>query len=85
MTDEKAIKARDQYMREWKEKNRERVQEYHREYNARPTTKEYMKKWRQENRERINEYNRKWRNAHPDKIKEYTERYWKKKAEAQSM
>ncbi len=32
------------------------------------------------NREAVAESNRKWRQAHPEKVKEYNNRYWGKKA-----
>ena len=42
MTD-KAKKARQSYLREWREKNKENIREYN-------------KKWRSENREKVKEY-----------------------------
>lgn len=32
------------------------------------------------NRESVAASNRKWRQAHPEKVKEYNNRYWEKKA-----
>lgn len=32
------------------------------------------------NREAVAASNRKWRQAHPEKVKEYNNRYWEKKA-----
>lgn len=43
--------------------------------------KEYMKKYREENRSKIREQQRIWRQNNPDKVKEYQEKYWSKKAE----
>lgn len=42
---------------------------------------EYMKRYRKENRERINELKREWNKNNPDKVKEYQERYWERKAQ----
>lgn len=42
---------------------------------------EYMKRYRKENRERINELKREWNRNNPDKVKEYQERYWERKAD----
>ena len=42
--------------------------------------REYMRDYRAKNRERIRETNKAWREAHPDKMREYKERYWEKKA-----
>ena len=41
---EAALKARKAYMREWKAKNREKLQDY-------------QKKWRKENPEKVKQYN----------------------------
>lgn len=32
------------------------------------------------NREAVAESNRKWRQAHPEKVREYNNRYWEKRA-----
>lgn len=45
---EQAKKQRREYMKKWREKNREHVLKYQREY---------MKDWRKENKERIDQYN----------------------------
>lgn len=63
--------ARKEYNRQWREKNRDRLNE-----NAR--------KWREENRERRNAYMKEWRKNHPDRLREYARRYWERKAEAEA-
>ncbi len=40
----------------------------------------YMRRYRQENREKIAEQRKAWRSANPDKVKQYTEKYWNKRA-----
>lgn len=47
---------------------------------ARQARAEYQREYREKNRERINEKRRAYAKAHPDKIREYQERHWKKKA-----
>jgi len=37
----------------------------------------------EESRKAFNEYQKKWRKKHPEKTREYQERYWKRKFEAQ--
>lgn len=44
--------------------------------------RQYLKNWQNQNRERRNAYHKEWRKNHPDKVKEYNERYWDKKAAA---
>lgn len=41
---------------------------------------EYMKEYRKKNREQINLYQRMWRNRNPDKVKNYNQSYWERKA-----
>ena len=41
--------------------------------------KEYFRKYQQENKDRLNECQREWRAEHPEKVKEYQQRYWMKK------
>lgn len=43
----------------------------------------YAKAYRAKNRERLNQYRREWAKKHPDKIKQYAENYWNKKAEGE--
>jgi hypothetical protein len=43
--------------------------------------REYYQKYQQENRERLNKYQREWRAKNPDKVREYNQRYWEKKAQ----
>lgn len=38
------------------------------------------KSWTTEQREAFNAYYRQWRKNNPDKVREYNERYWEKKA-----
>jgi len=42
--------------------------------------REYRKAYRQKNAEKINANLKKWREAHPEKIREYEARYWVRKA-----
>jgi hypothetical protein len=67
MTDE-AVKARRAYMAAWREKNRQRLNEYRREYYA-------------AHRDEIREKDRAWRAANGDKIRKYRAAYWDRKAE----
>lgn len=41
----------------------------------------YMKEYRKKNAEKVRETKRKWDKAHPEKLKEYQERYWEKQAD----
>jgi hypothetical protein len=43
--------------------------------------RKYYQKYQQENRERLNKYQREWRAKNPDKVREYNQRYWEKKAQ----
>ena len=60
------MKDRKQYMKEWREKNKESLKEHQREYRNRDKekwveyNKEYNKVYREENRESINENRRKY-------------------------
>lgn len=47
--------------------------------------KDYLKRYRVENKESINAYQRQWRAEHPEKVKEYHEKYWMKKLQLCSM
>ena len=40
-----------------------------------------MKEYRKKNAEKVRETKRKWDKAHPEKLKEYQERYWEKQAD----
>lgn len=50
---------------------------------ARQAQAAYAKEYRRKNRERLNAYRRKWSKDNPDKVKQYQETYWKKKAQEQ--
>jgi len=47
---------------------------------AQATKAEYQRQYRQRNRERLNEYRKAWNKANPEKVKQYQENYWNKKA-----
>lgn len=47
---------------------------------ARQARNAHRREYYRRNREAVAESNRKWRQAHPEKVKEYNNRYWKKKA-----
>ena len=47
--------------------------------------REYMRKYRAENAEKIKARHKAWRDANPDKVREYQEKYWAKRlAEVQA-
>lgn len=43
----------------------------------------YHQNYQQKNKETLNEYQRQWRAEHPEKIRQYNERYWQRKAECE--
>ena len=47
---------------------------------ARQTRNAARREYYRRNREVVAASNRKWRQAHPEKVKEYNNRYWEKKA-----
>lgn len=51
--------------------------EYMRDY-----MREYMREYRRKNKEKVNAQRRKWAKNNPEKIKEYQDRYWSKKAQS---
>ena len=63
-----AKEARREYMRKWREENRQSIREYNRN-------------WRRANRDAMNQYAKNWRDANPEKTKGYRESYWERKAE----
>lgn len=65
---EEAVKARRAYMAAWRQKNRQHLCEYRREYYA-------------AHRDKIREQDRAWRAANGDKIRAYRTAYWDRKAE----
>lgn len=46
--------------------------------------RDYMAEYRKKNKERINAQKREWNKHNPDKLKEYRERYWERKAKEKS-
>lgn len=48
---------------------------------AQEAKKIYRRQYRSKNRDRINAMQRAWNAQNPDKVREYQDRYWKKKAE----
>ena len=48
---------------------------------ARRLRNEYYRKYRQTHPEKVREIQRKWREKNPEKIKEQSCRYWERKAE----
>jgi hypothetical protein len=50
---------------------------------AKEAKAQYAKEYRRKNRERLNEYRKQWAQDHPEKVKQYQETYWTKKAAAQ--
>lgn len=67
MTDA-AKEARREYMRKWREENRQSIREYNRN-------------WRRDNRDAMNQYAKNWRDANPEKMRGYRESYWERKAQ----
>lgn len=47
----------------------------------RKAKREYARRYREKNREKIREYERAWHKSHPGKQREYTARFWLKKAQ----
>lgn len=47
---------------------------------AKKARAEYAKKYREKNKDRLNAYRRNWNKENPDKVKQYQETYWGKKA-----
>lgn len=59
------------YQKAWREKNKEKIQEYNKNYN---------KEWYQENKLRLREVRRNWRTQNPEKTRLYSLRsYYKHK------
>ncbi len=66
--DERAKEARRKAQREYREKNRERINQ----------TK---KEWREKNKEKLNAKKREWNAKNPDRVRQHRENYWQRKAE----
>jgi len=64
------------YEREWRLKNIERCRQYSRDNYAKNKIKrrEVRAKWNRENRARKNASNKRWRDRHPDTVKECNRR-----------
>lgn len=65
--DEAARQAQRQYLKEYREANKEKIAAAKREYY-------------QKNKQKENARIAKWKRENPDKVKQYTETYWQKKA-----
>lgn len=65
---EEAIRAKREYMKRWREKNREKLKDYQREY-------------RKKNRDQVNASHREWSARNRDKIVKYNQSYWERVAE----
>lgn len=48
---------------------------------AREKKRQYYQEYYRKNRKKINEQKREWRAANPDKVRQYNENYWLRKAE----
>lgn len=89
-TEEERLEAKRQYMKQWREANREKIAEYHKQYRKDNAEKlaDYIKQYYNENKEKILEQQKQYRNDNADKIaKYYTEnkerkleqhKYWSK-------
>lgn len=51
---------------------------------AKEARRQYYREYAKLNRKRLNEAQKRWRQANPEKVREYDERYWKRKAEAEN-
>lgn len=47
---------------------------------AKAAKREYQRQYRAANRAKMAAYQRKWSRENPEKVREYTARYWEKKA-----
>ncbi len=66
--DERAKQLRREYQRQYREKNRDKINAQKRE-------------WMAKNKDKVNQQKREWRKANPDKERLYKERHWQRKAE----
>lgn len=59
--------------KKWREKNREHINQYTREYYLKNKEKLSLwnKEWREKNKDRFSEIRKKWRAENPEKVKEY--------------
>jgi hypothetical protein len=64
---------RKEYMKEYNEKNKEKIKEYKKEWNEvnKEKIKEKEKEYREKNKDKIKEYNEKYKENNKEKIKEY--------------
>lgn len=51
--------------------------------HAKELQREYQRKWRTKNREKLRASHKAWRDANPEKIQQYRQNYWIKKAKEQ--
>lgn len=87
LTPEQMIEKRREYYRKRYLKNRERILEQKKEYNAKNRERRtaYNREWRKKNREHVNAYSRALYHKNPSKRHEYYVRYYaKKKAQKNS-
>ncbi len=43
--------------------------------------REYHRQYQKKNKEKLNDYVRKWRSENPDKVRQYNQSYWERKAQ----
>ncbi len=65
--DERAKQLKREYQRQYRENNREQINEAKR-------------KWRAKNADKVREKVREWNAKNPDKLKQYRDNYWNRKA-----
>lgn len=74
-----SITKKREYMREYRKKNKERINERHRAWMFANADKvkewaiksvESIKRWRSDNKDAVHEHQKKWRELHPEKVKE---------------
>lgn len=87
LTSEQIIEKRREYYRKRYLKNRERILEQKKEYNAKNRERRaaYSREWRVKNRDYVNAYNRKRYHDNHAKRMEYLAKYYAKKAEAEKI
>jgi len=64
-------------MEEWRQDNKENLQQYERQRHHNNPRTEYRKEYREKKRDELNEYNKQYREEHPEYFKEYNKEYRK--------
>jgi len=74
--------GREEYQKEWREKNKEKLKKYYKRYNKinKEEITEYQRQYRIENRQRLKQLREVWHKKYPGKNKEYTDRFKEKMA-----